>query len=143
MPFTSGPLVTGEFRVGLQTEFTTERRFDFTLVATSSVGKLLILVKAMLIRINRCLPWEESTTELSLDEELSIEDLGGRVEGGSGDGLVNVIGSSDGVRSKKGNDFSGAEVACISESSKNFVYAIEGLRNSQVGSRCGRWKQKK
>ncbi len=40
---------------------------------------------------------EEYTTKLSLDEELSVEDLGGGVEGGSRDRWVDVIGGSDRV----------------------------------------------
>ena len=40
---------------------------------------------------------EEGSLELGLDEELRVEDVGGRVEGRSGNGFVNVIGGSDRV----------------------------------------------
>ena len=63
--------------VGLETHHTLDSRLDFTLLTT--------------------LAGEGSTTKLSLQEELSVEDSGGGVEGGSWDSWVNVVGSSDGV----------------------------------------------
>ena len=66
--------------VGLKTDLAAERGLDFTLVATSS--------------------WEECATKLGLDEEFGIEDSWGRVEGSSGDGRINEIGSGDGMTTK-------------------------------------------
>lgn len=43
------------------------------------------------------LPREESTLQLGLNEELSVESAGGRVEGCTRDRSVDVIGRSDGV----------------------------------------------
>lgn len=46
-------------------------------------------------------PREPGTHELGLDEELSIEDTGSRVEGQAVSSGVNVIGSSNGVTRDK------------------------------------------
>ena len=77
LPLASGARVARELRVGLETKLAAQRRLDFTLVSASS--------------------GEERATELGLDEELSVEDLRRRVEGGSGDAWVNKVGCSDGV----------------------------------------------
>lgn len=45
------------------------------------------------------IPWEPCSAKLSLYEELRVEDLRSRVEGGPRDGGVHLIGSSDGVAS--------------------------------------------
>ena len=47
-------------------------------------------------------PWEEGSAELGLDEELSIEDRGSRVERRTGDGRVNFVGSGDRVTGMEG-----------------------------------------
>ena len=90
--------------VGLETHFTLERGFDLTLVATSA--------------------GEERSTELSLDEELSIENLGRGVEGRSGDAWVNVVSGSDGVRGQKRNNFCRGELSSIVEAGKNAVNSV-------------------
>lgn len=77
LPLASGTRVTGKVAVRLETNFTVERGEGFTLVASGS--------------------GEEGTLELGLDEELGVEDVGGRVEGSSGDSLVNVVGGGDGM----------------------------------------------
>ena len=77
---------------------------------------------------------------MSLDEKLSVKDSGGRVEGGSGDGFIDMVRSSNGVGSKQSNNFGRAEVTSIGESSENLVNTIEGLRDSQVGGGSGSWR---
>lgn len=77
LPFASSARVTSEGVVGLQTNLSVQRRLDFTLVSTRA--------------------GEDRSTKLSLNEELGVEFAGGRVEGSSGDGGINEIGSSDGV----------------------------------------------
>ena len=77
LPFTCGTRVTSEVTVGLETNFTVEGGERFTLVSGGSR--------------------EEGSLELGLDEELRVKDVGGRVEGRSGNGFVNVIGGSDRV----------------------------------------------
>ena len=72
---------------------------------------------------------------MSLNEELGVEDSGGRVEGCSGDGFIDMVRSSNGVGSKQSNNLGRAEVTSIGESSKNLVNTVEGLRDSQVRSR--------
>lgn len=83
LPFASGPGVTGEVTVGLQTDLTSQGRHHFTLVSGGT--------------------GEERAAELGLDEELSVEDAGRGVERSSGDGLVNVVGSRDGVTKIQGS----------------------------------------
>ena len=41
--------------------------------------------------VSRTVPGEDGTTELSLDEELAIHEIGGGVEGCAWDGRVNVV----------------------------------------------------
>lgn len=77
LPFTSSTRVTSEVAIRLETNFTVERRQSFALVAGGT--------------------GEECTLELGLDEKLGVENVGGRIEGSSGDGLINVVGSSDSV----------------------------------------------
>ena len=77
---------------------------------------------------------------MSLDEELGVEDSGGRVEGGSGDRFIDMVCSSNGVGSKQSNNLGRAEVTSIGESSENLVNTIEGLRDSQVGGGSGSWR---
>ena len=77
------------------------------------------------------IPRESGTLEESLQEELTIEVSGGRVEGSTGDGRVDKIGSSDGVRSQESNDFRRAE-AGIGEASQdlgNVIYRNGSARN--------------
>lgn len=47
--------------------------------------------------INDNVPREPGAAQLSLDEELGVEELGRRVERSSGDRRVDLIGRSDGV----------------------------------------------
>ena len=77
LPLASGPGVTGELAVGLETDLAAEGGHDLTLVAGGTR--------------------EERAAELGLNEELGVENSGGGVERSSGDGLVNVVGSRDGV----------------------------------------------
>ena len=42
-------------------------------------------------------PWEEGALELGFNEELGVEQVGGRVEGRTRDRGVDVVGRSDGV----------------------------------------------
>ena len=81
LPLASSARVTSELRVGLETKLAVERGLDLTLVAAGS--------------------GEERTTKLGLDEELGVKELGGRVEGGSRDGGVDVVSRSNGVAVNK------------------------------------------
>ena len=47
-------------------------------------------------------PWERDTTELSLNEELRVEQSGGGIERQTLDGRVNVVGSGDRVTKQWG-----------------------------------------
>jgi len=111
LPLASSASVTGELRVGLKTDFTLERRLDFTLVATGSR--------------------ERGTAELSLDEELGVEHTRGGVEGSSGDGRVDEVGGSDGVGGKEGDNLSGAEPS-VAEASKDTINAVKWLRDQKI-----------
>lgn len=63
--------------VRLETKLALKRRFDFTLISTRA--------------------GEEGTAELYFDEDLGVELAWSRVEGGSWDRLVHVVGCSDRV----------------------------------------------
>ena len=82
LPLASSARVTSELRVGLETKLAVERGFDLTLVSAGS--------------------GEERTTKLGFNEELGVKELGGRVEGGSRDGGVDVVGRGDGVPVRAG-----------------------------------------
>ena len=77
LPLASSARVTSELRVGLETKLAVERGLDLTLVAAGS--------------------GEERTTKLGFNEELGVKELGGRVEGSTRDGLIDVVSRSDGV----------------------------------------------
>ena len=47
--------------------------------------------------LNTGLAWERSSTQLGLDEELTVEKLGRGIEWRARDGRINVVLSSDGV----------------------------------------------
>ena len=81
LPLASSPRVASELGIGLETDLAAKRRLDFTLVAPSS--------------------GEERTAELSLDEELGVEDLRSGVEGRAWDRGVDLVGSGDGVCRKQ------------------------------------------
>ena len=77
LPFASSPWVAGEFEIGLKTHFTGvgDGGLDFTSVVCSS--------------------WESNTLKEDLEEDLSVESEGSRVEGYSLDGRVDVVSTSD------------------------------------------------
>ena len=77
MPLASSASVASELRVRLETNLSAKRGLDLTLVAGGS--------------------GEQRAAELSLDEELGVKELGGRVEGSTRDGLIDVVSRSDGV----------------------------------------------
>ena len=118
LPLAGGARVARELRVGLKAELAAERRLDLALVATRS--------------------GEQRAAELSLDEELGVEELGGRVEGRSGDGRVDVVGSRDGVRGEECNDLGGGEASGVRETGEDAVDGVERLRDGQVGGGLGR-----
>lgn len=60
------------------------------------------------------------------------------VEGSGIDGRVNLVCTSDGVRSEERNNFEGREVACIGKASKDGVYTVLGLRDQTDNGRDGR-----
>ena len=74
---TRSPGVSCKVVVRLQPDLTSKGRLDFALVSTRSR--------------------EPSATQLSLDEELSVEREGGRVERCSGDRRIHMVGCSDRV----------------------------------------------
>ena len=118
LPLASSARVTSELRGGLETKLAVERGLDLTLVAAGS--------------------GEERTTKLGLNEELGVKELGSRVEGGSRDGGVDVVGRRDGVRSQERNNLSSGEATSIGEAGKDGVDGVEGLRHGQVGRGLGR-----
>lgn len=69
-------------------------------------------------------PWEERATELNLDENLGIEDLGSRIERSTRDGRVDMIGCSDRVRAEESNYLSWSESTSILETSKDAIHGI-------------------
>ena len=81
--------------VRLETELTGERGLDLTLVAAraANIFRQYELREASIEN----LPGEQNTTELSLDEELGVEDRGSRVERETSLLRVDVIGRSDSV----------------------------------------------
>ena len=89
LPLASGARVARELRVGLETELAVERRLDLALVATRS--------------------GEQRAAELSLDEELGVEELRGRVEGGSRNSRVDEVCGGDSVRGEQPNSLDGVE----------------------------------
>ena len=78
------------------------------------------------------LPNEASTSELGLDEELSVENVRGRVEGRSGDGRVNEISGCDGVRGEEGNDLGRGEASGVSKAGEDAVDGIKRLWHGLV-----------
>lgn len=136
LPLAGRTLVAREQAVGLETELAAERRLDLTLVAAVA--------------------GEESAAELSLDEELGVEQLGGGVERRSRNGRVNVVSSSDRVpvsrtlvsrrdrcsggyvRGEESNDLGGGELASIGEASENLGDVVKRLGDRQVGRGLGR-----
>ena len=117
LPLAGRARVARELRVGLETELAVERRLDLALVAPRA--------------------GEERAAELGLDEELSVEELGCRVEGRPGDGGVDVVGGRDGVRGEEGNDLSSGEASSIGEAGQDAVDGVERLRDGQVGGGLG------
>ena len=107
--------------------------------------------------IHRDIPWEESTTELSLDEELAIHDRGGGVEGRARDGWVDIVLGGCGVSNQEPDGLELVELASVSQASQNLVDGVcrpkrsvccrtcccaakltERLRNEAVRSSLGR-----
>ena len=117
LPLASGARVARELRVGLETELAVERRLDLALVAARA--------------------GEQRAAELGLDEELRVEELGGGVEGRSGDGRVDVVGSRDGVRSQERDDLGGGEASGVRETGEDAVDSVERFRNGQIGRGLG------
>ncbi len=117
LPLARGARVARELGVGLQPDLAAERGLDLALVAPRA--------------------GEERAAELGLDEELGVEELGRRVEGRSGDGGVDVVGSRDGVRGEEGDDLSGGEASGVGETRKDAVDGVERLGDGQVGGGLG------
>lgn len=64
-----------------------------------------------------------TSAELSFNEELRVEDSRSRVERSTRDGWVDVVGSSDSVRSKECNNLISAE-ASIAKTGKNTINSV-------------------
>ena len=113
LPLAGGARVARELRVGLKAELAAERRLDLALVATRS--------------------GEQRAAELSLDEELRVENLGCRVEWRARDRRVDLIGGRDSVRGQQPNDFLGSEIAGVGKAREDAVDRVERLRDRAVG----------
>ncbi len=134
LPLAGGARVAGELSVGLQAQLAAEGRHYLALVAA--------------------VPGEERALELGLDEELSVEQLGSRVERRAGDGRVDVVGRSNrvptsrasvwvhlgrracmcaDVRREESNDLGRGELARILEACKDLRNVVEWLGYRQVG----------
>ena len=113
LPLAGGARVARELRVGLETELAVERRLDLALVAARA--------------------GEQRAAELGLDEELSVEHLGRRVERRAGDRRVDQVGSGDGVRGEERDDLRGREPASVGEAREDAVDRVERLRDRAVG----------
>ena len=117
LPLASSARVARELAVRLETDLAADRGLDLALVAPRA--------------------GEERAAELGLDEELGVEELGGGVEGRSGDGRVDVVGGGDGVRSEERDDLGGGEASGVREAGEDAVDGVERLRDGQVGSGLG------
>ena len=60
-----------------------------------------------------------------------------RVKGRGIDGLINFVGTSNGMRGKEGDDLEGREVTGVGEALQNFSNAILGLRDETIDSGGG------
>ena len=89
LPGACGSRVTGKFGVRLKADFTKKRGHNFTLISAS--------------------PGEESSFQLSLNEELAVENAWSGIKRRAWDSLINMIGCSDRVRGKQCNDLIGAK----------------------------------
>ena len=90
--------------VGLETEFTLEWGEDGSLETT--------------------LAGERETTELGVDEELTVEDGRGRVEGSAWDGWVNIVLGSNGVGDQEPDNLELVEATSIVEAGQDLVDSI-------------------
>ena len=115
LPFTSGPAIASKKEIGLETHFTLggKRRLDLTSVVSSS--------------------GESSTLQEDFEENLGVEGEGSRVEGDGLDGRVNVVSTSDSVRSKQVDQVVGAE-ASIGHTREDGVDIALGQRDGAVRS---------
>ena len=74
--------------------------------------------------LNTSLAGEQGATELSVDEELAVEDGRGGVEGSARDRRVNVVLSSDGVGNQEPDDFELVEASSVEEAGQNLVDSV-------------------
>ena len=122
LPLARRARVARELRVGLEAQLAVQRGLDLALVPARA--------------------GEDRAPELGLDEELGVEELGGRVEGRAGDGGVDVVGGGDGVRGEEGDDLGGREAADarerVLEAGEDAVDGVERLRDGLVGRGLGR-----
>jgi len=116
LPEAGSARVLGDGEVGLETHLTGNGREDLAGEAERLVGI-----------------GELGTLEEDLEEDLGIEGANGGVEGSSGDGGVDNIGCSDGVRGEESDGLLGRE-ASIGETGEDSGDAVGGLRNGQIGS---------
>ena len=122
LPLASSARVTGDGVVGLETHFTGERGLDLTLVATRATE--MVSKCSSIVRSASYSPGEEDTTELSLDEELRVEDSGGGVERKTNAGWVNIVRRSDGVRGKHPDGLELVELTSIVRAGQNLVDGV-------------------
>ena len=97
LEFASTSRVTGKVVVGLKTDFTRERRLNFTLVRAVPGGECVSLPVFVSRVINGFLPWEQSTTKNGLNKELRVETSWGGIEGGSWDSWIDKVCGSNSV----------------------------------------------
>ena len=111
--------ITREDEIGLETHLSGDGRENFT-------------------RVGTVLARELSTLEENLEEDLGVEGADGRIEGSSGDGNVNDVGSGNGVRGEESNGLLRAE-ASISEASQDARDIIGGFGDGKIGSGGDGW----
>ena len=103
LPLARGTRVSGEEMIRLQTHLATER------------GRHLA--------VDTALSGERLATELGLDEELGVEDSGGRVEGRARDRVVDAVGCSNSVCRKQPHDLEVLE-ADIEHTCQDFINGV-------------------
>ena len=121
LPLARRPAVPREQVVRLEAQLAVQRGLDLALVPARA--------------------GEDRAPELGLDEELGVEELGGRVEGRAGDGGVDVVSGGDGMRGEEGDDLGGREAADarerVLEAGEDAVDGVERLRDGLVGRGLG------
>ena len=107
--------------IGLETEFTLERRLDGALETALAVGSSAPDCDRSWAKYT---PGEGGTTELGLDEELAIENGGRRVEGRARNGGVNIVLSGSRVGNEEPDDLELIKATSVVEAGKDLVDGV-------------------